>query len=206
MRTGQAGLALIKHWEGCRLTAYKPVKGEKYWTIGWGHYGPDVRQGQTITQTQADAMLKRDLIGYENNVMKFNAKYHWNQNEFDALVSFAYNTGSINKLVKNGKRSRAEIADKLLEYNKGAGGKELEGLKKRRQAERDLFLRPVAAVNVEKEDDEMVEKSKIIVNGKEVPVRRILKDGTNFIAVRDAGDALGYEVSAKGNIPVLNKK
>lgn len=74
MRTGQAGLALIKHWEGCRLTAYKPVKGEKYWTIGWGHYGPDVRQGQTITQTQADAMLKRDLIGYENNVMKFNAE------------------------------------------------------------------------------------------------------------------------------------
>ncbi len=206
MRTGQAGLALIKYWEGCRLTAYKPVKGEKYWTIGWGHYGPDVKQGRTITQAQADAMLKRDLIGYENNVMKFHAKYHWNQNEFDALVSFAYNTGSIDKLVKNGKRSRVEIAEKILEYNKGAGGKELEGLKKRRQAEWELFLQPVTTTKVEQEDNEMVEKSKIIVNGKEVPAKRILKDGTNFVAIRDVGDALGYAVSAKGNIPVLNKK
>ena len=52
----------------------------------------------------------------------------------------------------------------------------------------------------------MVEKSKIIVNGKEVPVKRILKDGTNYIAVRDVGDALGYAVSNKGNIPVLKSK
>ena len=53
---GEAGLALIKRFEGCRLTAYKPVSTEKYWTIVWGHYGPDVREGQVITQTQADAI------------------------------------------------------------------------------------------------------------------------------------------------------
>ena len=206
MKISQNGINLVKRFEGCRLTAYKPVAAEKYWTIGYGHYGPDVQKGQKITQGKAEQLLKSDLVRYENNVMKFNAKYHWNQNEFDALVSFAYNTGSINNLVKNGKRSRAEIAEKILEYNKGADGEELAGLKKRRQAEQELFLRPVAAVKVEKEDDEMVEKSKIIVNGKEVPVKRILKDGTNFIAVRDVGDALGYAVSNKGNVPILTKR
>ena len=206
MKISQNGINLVKRFEGCRLTAYKPVAAEKYWTIGYGHYGPDVQKGQKITQGKAEQLLKSDLVRYENNVMKFNAKYHWNQNEFDALVSFAYNTGSINNLVKNGKRSRAEIAEKILEYNKGADGEELAGLKKRRQAEQELFLRPVAAVKVEKEGDEMVEKSKIIVNGKEVPVKRILKDGTNFIAVRDVGDALGYAVSNKGNVPILTKR
>ena len=206
MKISQNGINLVKRFEGCRLIAYKPVAAEKYWTIGYGHYGPDVQKGQKITQGKAEQLLKSDLVRYENNVMKFNAKYHWNQNEFDALVSFACNTGSMDKLVKNGKRSRAEIAEKILEYNKGADGEELGGLKKRRQAERELFLRPVVAVKVEKEDDEMVEKSKIIVNGKEVPVKRILKDGTNYIAVRDVGDALGYAVSNKGNVPILTKR
>ena len=206
MKISQNGINLVKRFEGCRLTAYKPVAAEKYWTIGYGHYGPDVQKGQKITQGKAEQLLKSDLVRYENNVMKFNAKYHWNQNEFDALVSFAYNTGSINQLVKNGKRSRAEIAEKILEYNKGADGEELGGLKKRRQAEQELFLQPVTIAKVEQEDDEMVEKSKIIVNGKEVPVKRILKDGTNYIAVRDVGDALGYAVSNKGNVPILTKR
>ena len=57
---GEAGLALIKNWEGCRLTAYKPVATEIYWTIGWGHYGPDVKEGQTITQAEADRLLVID--------------------------------------------------------------------------------------------------------------------------------------------------
>ena len=56
------------------------------------------------------------------------------------------------------------------------------------------------------EDNEIVENSKIIINGKEVSVRRILKDGTNYIAIRDIADAVGYNVSNKGNIAVLNKK
>ena len=79
-------------------------------------------------------------------------------------------------------------------------------LVKRFEGRRLTVYKPVAAAKVEQEDDEMVEKSKIIVNGKEVPVKRILKDGTNFIAVRDVGDALGYAVSNKGNIPVLKSK
>lgn len=205
MKISQNGIELVKRFEGCCLTAYKPVAAEKYWTIGWGHYGPDVRQGQTITQAQADALLKQDLVRYEDSVQRY-VTFDMNQNQFDALVSFCYNcgAGSLQTLVRN--RTPETIAQKMLAYNKGAGGVVLPGLTKRRQAERELFLRPVAAVKAEKGDDEMVEKSKIIVNGKEVPVKRILKDGTNFIAVRDVGSALGYEVSAKGNIPVLKSK
>lgn len=55
-------------------------------------------------------------------------------------------------------------------------------------------------------DDEVVEKSKMIVDGKEIAVDRILKDGTNYIKIRDIADSLGYEVSSNGSIAVLNKK
>ena len=65
---GAAGLALIKQFEGCRLTAYKPVPTEKYWTIGWGHYGPDVREGDRITQAEADAMLAEDCQRFADAV------------------------------------------------------------------------------------------------------------------------------------------
>ncbi len=61
-------------------------------------------------------------------------------------------------------------------------------------------------VKVNKEDDEVVEPSKIIVDGKEVAVKRILKDGTNYIAIRDIAEAVGYSVGNKGNIAVLEKK
>ena len=61
-------------------------------------------------------------------------------------------------------------------------------------------------VKVVKEDEEMVENSVIIVEGKEIPVRRILKDGTNYIAVRDIAEAIGYSVGNNGNIAVLEKK
>lgn len=57
-----------------------------------------------------------------------------------------------------------------------------------------------------KEDKEMVEESKIIIDGKEKKVKRILKDGTNYIAIRDIAENFGYDISNKGNIAVLNKK
>ncbi len=203
MKISQNGINLVKRFEGCRLMAYKCPAG--VWTIGYGHTGSDVWQGLTITQAKAEQLLRQDMMKFETHVMKFNNRYHWNQNEFDALVSFAFNVGSINQLTQNGKRSRVQIAAAMLKYNRG-GGKILPGLTKRRQAEQELFLRPVAVSKEEKEDNEMIENSKVIVNGKEVPVRRILKDGTNFIAVRDVGKIFNCEVSAKGNIPVLKSK
>ena len=139
MHISDIGINLIKKYEGCRLTAYKPVATEKYWTIGYGHYGQDVIQGMTIIQAQADELLRQDLVKFEKLVEKYDSKYHWTQNEFDALVSFAFNVGSINQLTANGTRTKQEIANKMLEYAK-AGGKTLSGLVKRRKDEQALFL------------------------------------------------------------------
>lgn len=136
MRISERGLTLIKKYEGCRLTAYKCPAG--VWTIGWGHTG-DVVSGQTITQEQADQMLRDDMGSYERAVEKYNDTYHWTQNEFDALTSFAYNVGSIDQLTASGTRDKATIAEKMLLYTK-AGGKELAGLVKRRKEERELYL------------------------------------------------------------------
>ena len=137
MKTSQNGINLIKQFEGCRLTAYKPVAAEKNWTIGYGHYGPDVAPAQKITQAQADAYLAQDLERFEKAVNSTGLAL--NQNQFDALVSFTYNcgAGNLKKLIAN--RTLPQIADALLSYNKGSG-KVLAGLTRRRQAERTLFL------------------------------------------------------------------
>ncbi len=140
MKTGQAGINLIKKYEGCRLDAYKCPAG--VWTIGYGHTG-DVQPGQKITPAQAEAILITDLEKFEKKVNAFYNKYRWSQNEFDALVSFAFNLGSIDQLTAGGTRSRGVIAEKMLLYNKAAG-KVLSGLTRRRKEERDLFLRKAA--------------------------------------------------------------
>ena len=136
MKISDKGLELIKSFEGCHLTAYICPKGKP--TIGYGHT-KGVYLGMTITQPQAEAYLKEDCARAEANVISFNEKYSWTQNEFDALVSFAYNIGSINQLTANGTRSKDVIAKKILEYNK-SGVTVLNGLAKRRKAEQELFL------------------------------------------------------------------
>ena len=135
MRTGQNGINLIKQFEVCQLTAYKCPAG--VWTIGYGHTA-GVKEGQSITQAQADAYLVEDLAKFERMVEKYDSKYTWSQNQFDALVSFAYNIGSIDQLTANGTRTKEEIADKILLYNK-ASGQVLSGLTRRRMAEKALF-------------------------------------------------------------------
>ena len=142
---GAAGLALIKKFEGCRLTAYKPVPTEKYWTIGWGHYGPDVREGDRITQAEADAMLAEDCQRFANAVddpgyVPLTDKL--NANQRDALISFSFNcgVGNLKTLCKG--RGLPQICTAMEKYNK-AGGKVLVGLTRRRKAEQDLFNTPV---------------------------------------------------------------
>lgn len=137
MKTGQAGIDLIKKYEGCRLEAYKCPAG--VWTIGYGHT-EDVKPGQRITQAEAEAILIADLKKFERKVRIYYDRYRWTQNEFDALVSFAFNLGSIDQLTAGGTRSREVIAEKMLLYNKAAG-KVLSGLTRRRNEERALFLR-----------------------------------------------------------------
>lgn len=143
------GLSIIKKFEGCKLIAYKPISTEKYWTIGYGHYGAEVKQGQVITQSQADSYLKADCASAEKSVNSYDNKYHWNQNQFDALVSFTFNCGSGNlkTLLNNGQRTISEISTKITAYNK-AGGKVLQGLINRRVAEKELFDKPVSASTI----------------------------------------------------------
>lgn len=137
MTINDKGLELIKSFEGLCLKAYKALPSEKYYTIGYGHYGADVKEGQTITKAEAEALLRADLKKYEAKVNKYSA-YNWNENEFSALVSFAYNVGNIDGLTKKGERSREEIKKVWASYSK-AGGKELCGLVRRRKAELELF-------------------------------------------------------------------
>ena len=140
---GSAGLELIKNFEGCRLKAYKPVPTEKYWTIGWGHYGPDVTEGMTITQKQADDFLVQDCAGSVaavNNPKYCPATAVLTQNQFDALVSFTFNCGAGNLKTLCAGRTLEQIAEKILLYNKGSG-KVLPGLVRRRKAEQELFLK-----------------------------------------------------------------
>ena len=135
MKISNDCIALIKQFEGCQLTAYKCPAGT--WTIGYGHTA-GVTEGMKITQIQAETYLQSDLAKFEKNVNKFSS-YKWTQNEFDALVSFAYNIGSIDQLTANGTRAKTTIALKMLEYNKDSNKNVLPGLVKRRQAEYDLF-------------------------------------------------------------------
>ena len=151
---GSAGLALIQRFEGCRLKAYKPIPTEKYWTIGWGHYGPDVREGQVITQPEADSLLAADCQRFADAVD--NPAYcpltaQLNDNQRDALISFAFNcgTGCLKTLCKG--RTLAQVRDAMALYNK-AGGKVLPGLERRRKAEQALFDTPVAPASPKKED------------------------------------------------------
>lgn len=143
MKISDNGLKLIEQFEGLRLTAYKATRRDKYYTIGYGHYGADVKQGMTITEAQAEAYLRQDVAEAEAAVNKYSG-YGWNQNQFDALVSFAYNVGNIDGLTNNGKRSVAEISAKLPEHVY-SGGVKLGGLVRRRAAEKALFDTPVTA-------------------------------------------------------------
>lgn len=136
MKLSKTGIRLITQFEGCQLEAYTDPVGVL--TIGYGHT-KGVYKGKVITKMDAIKYLHEDLLKFENHVNMYNDIYHWTQPEFDALVSFAFNIGSITQLTANGTRSKSEIAASMLLYNK-AGGKVLEGLTRRRKAERDLFL------------------------------------------------------------------
>ncbi|EPK6019535.1 TPA: lysozyme [Citrobacter freundii] len=148
MQTSEKGIKNIKDFEGCSLTAYPdPGTGGAPWTIGYGWTHPvdgkPIKPGMTIKQETADRLLKTGLVSYENDVLKM-AKVKLTQGQFDALVSFAYNVGSralststLLRKLNDGDVKGA--ADEFLRWNK-AGGKVLNGLTRRREAERALFL------------------------------------------------------------------
>ena len=137
----QDGIDLIMKYEGCKLEAYR-LKGEKYYTIGYGHHGSDVKDGQAITQEEAERLLIADLQGYTEVVLNHCEYLELNQNELDALVSFTYNAGlgNLQKLTANKTRTKEEIAQKIINYTKSSSESNRKGLAKRRLAEQELFL------------------------------------------------------------------
>lgn len=143
MNISQNGIELIKKFEGCRLEAYKCPAG--ILTIGYGHTGSEVHLGQKITQEQAEKYLKQDITIHSNNVSRL-VKTPLNQNQFDALVSFEYNVGYGNfasstmlKLLNQKKYTEAAAQFGRWVY---ANKKILQGLVKRRAAEKELFVKP----------------------------------------------------------------
>ncbi|HDT4040805.1 TPA: lysozyme [Enterobacter kobei] len=145
MQTSDKGIALIKQFEGCKLTAYQDSVG--VWTIGYGWTQPvdgkPIRAGMTIKQETAERLLKTGLVSYESDVSRL-VKVGLTQGKFDALVSFTYNLGARSLststlLRKLNAGDYAGAADEFLRWNK-AGGKVLNGLTRRREAERSLFL------------------------------------------------------------------
>lgn len=155
------GLNLIKSFEGCKLTAYKCLPTERYYTIGYGHYGSDVKAGMKITEKKAEKLLLQDCKKAIANVNSFMSKYNFNQNQFDALVSFAFNVGSINQLTASGTRTLEQISSKITAYNK-SGGKVIAGLVRRRAKEKVLFDTPTSTT-VKKSNEEI---AKEVVAGK----------------------------------------
>lgn len=146
MNTSQTGINLIKGFEGKRLTAYDDGVG--VWTIGYGTIkypnGVRVKKGDTCTDAQAESYLKNDLVKFESAINRL-VKAPLNQNQFDALASFTYNLGETNLskstlLKKLNAKDYASAADQFLVWNR-AGGKVLNGLVRRREAERNLFLK-----------------------------------------------------------------
>lgn len=142
MNINEEGLKLIKNFEGLRLKSYRCPAN--ILTCGYGHTGSDVKENMVITQEQADKWLKQDLIKFENGV-KSCVKVSLNENQFSALVSFAYNCGigalqQSTLLKKLNAKDYIGASNEFLKWNK-AGGKVLAGLTRRRNAERDLFLK-----------------------------------------------------------------
>ena len=138
MKVSRKGIDLIKGFENFSPKACKCLPTEKHYTIGYGHYGADVKENQTMTKEQAEKLLQKDLEKFEQKVNKYNNVYNFNQNQFDALVSFCYNVGNIDTLTAKGTRTIKEISEKILAYNK-SGGKVINGLTNRRKKEQELF-------------------------------------------------------------------
>jgi lysozyme len=145
-KLSQVSINLIKKFEGCRLKAYKCPAG--IWTIGYGSTS-GVKEGQVITQQQADALLEKDLQRFVDGVNKL-VTVDLNQNQFDALVSFAYNCGigALQKSTLLQLVNKKDFANAAKEFDKWVkvDGKVLKGLQNRRNEEQVLFLKEMKDV------------------------------------------------------------
>jgi len=161
VRTGEEGIKLIKHFEGCH---YKPyLCPALLWTVGYGHvlypeqnrlklserktFPLHTSHNREWSQEEVDDLLRKDLLRFENGVCRLLPNVSLKQNQFDALVSFSFNLGlgtlqrsTIRSALLRGDEEAA--IDTLLKYCR-AGGKILKGLQRRRAAEADLFFKHI---------------------------------------------------------------
>lgn len=158
MNMGQAGLTLVKHDEALRLQTYDDATGKTIHvgdrcigtlSIGYGHTGPELKPGDIITEAQADQLLAQDLAKTISlvNAMLRPSLVNVNQNQFDALVCFGYNVGCGPKglggstlLRKVYARDMAGAAKEFARWNMSKG-KVMAGLIKRRDDEKNLFMK-----------------------------------------------------------------
>lgn len=143
LTTSPRGIGLIKQFEGFRAQAYQDVVG--VWTIGYG-FTEGVTEGQHMTRAQADARLATELLRYEAAVLAA-CKVEPNQNQFDALVSLAWNIGpdrmAKSSVIKAHNRGDTQAAARAFGLWNKAGGKEWPGLVRRRAAEAAIYLEPM---------------------------------------------------------------
>ena len=145
LRVSKKCIEMVKEFEGCSLVSRYDRYGD-LWEIGYGITSHDIditgkkiKEGMKISQATADKWLEMALNKkYLPKVMKYQSKYKFNTSQIDALVSFAYNIGSIDGLTQNGKRTKKEISESFALYKK-SGGVVLNGLIRRREAEKKLF-------------------------------------------------------------------
>ena len=142
MKSSDLLIRKIKEFEGLSLKAYKPVPTEKFYTIGYGHYGADVKANQVITEKEAESLLRKDLEKFEAYVNKLDVCKK--QCCFDSLVDFAFNLGTAalgrSTLLKYIRANKAEqyIRGEFAKWV-NSGGVPLRGLKIRRQWEADRY-------------------------------------------------------------------
>lgn len=138
MKPSQACLDLIKSFEGFSATPYRCPAG--VWTIGYGHTSGVNQHSEPVTEAQAEEILRHELDRFASHVTDL-VLVPVTQHQFDALVSFHYNTGALAKstlLVKVNHSDFMGAAQEFMRWTK-AGGKELAGLVRRRRAEMELF-------------------------------------------------------------------
>jgi lysozyme len=148
MKTNNLGIKLMHQFEGLKLKAY--LCPAKVWTIGYGNTryedGTPVKEGDVVTLERAEKLFLNIVDNFEKAIRSSLTNKTLNDNQFSALVCFAYNVGMGNfnkstllKLI-NRNPNDPTIRTEFLKWNK-AGGKELSGLTKRRQAEADLYFK-----------------------------------------------------------------
>jgi len=148
-QASEVAVTLIKQFEGCakrrpdgQMEAYPdPGTGGQPWTIGWGATGPDIGPETVWSQRECDARLLQDIARHAAEVDRTIGHAPTSQSQFDALVSFHYNTGAIHHATLIRKHCTGDYAGAVVEFGRWtkAGGRVLRGLVRRREAEAKLY-------------------------------------------------------------------